>query len=91
MTMNERFMIGVDIGTTSTKAVLYKENGKPVSKHNVEYPLYTPTPATAEQNPEEILLAVVESIRTVIQDESLESRASEICFVQLSNAQLDCS
>ncbi len=84
MTMNERFMIGVDIGTTSTKAVLYKENGKPVSKHNVEYPLYTPTPATAEQDPEAILLAVVESIRTVIKDNHL--KAEQVKFVSFSSA-----
>ncbi len=84
MTMNKQYMIGVDIGTTSTKAVLYKENGQPVSKHNVEYPLYTPTPATAEQDPEEILLAVVESIRKVIQDNSL--KGEQVKFVSFSSA-----
>lgn len=84
MMTNELFMIGVDIGTTSTKAVLYKENGKPVSKHNVEYPLYTPTPATAEQDPEEILLAVVESIRTVLLDNQI--KANQVKFVSFSSA-----
>lgn len=84
MTMKEQFMIGVDIGTTSTKAVLFNDDGQPVSKHNVEYPLFTPTPATAEQDPEQILLAVVESIRTVIQDNQL--RGEQVKFVSFSSA-----
>ena len=38
------FMIGVDIGTTSTKAVLFNKEGKAIDRHGIEYPLHTPTP-----------------------------------------------
>ena len=34
----QNYMIGVDIGTTSTKAVLFKENGEVVAKAGGEYP-----------------------------------------------------
>ena len=37
-----KYMIGVDIGTTSTKSVLYDENGQFIMKHNIGYPLHTP-------------------------------------------------
>lgn len=37
-------MIGVDIGTTSTKAVLFEENGTIVAQSNQGYPLHQPSP-----------------------------------------------
>ena len=63
---NLHYLIGVDIGTTSTKAVLFAEMGETVCKHSVEYPLYKPTPDAAEQNPDEIFNAVIRTIREVV-------------------------
>ena len=59
---NLSYYLGVDIGTTSTKAVLYKDKGTVISMHHVEYPLFSPTPSVAEQDPDEIFRAVVETI-----------------------------
>lgn len=42
--MSTSYMIGVDIGTTSTKAVLFKENGTIVAQSNQGYPLHQPSP-----------------------------------------------
>ena len=61
------YIIGVDIGTTSTKAVLFTETGDIVSQHSIGYPLYTPNPAVAEQEPEEIWTAVTTSVRALIE------------------------
>lgn len=58
--------LGVDIGTTSTKSVLFAEAGKVLSMHHVEYPLYSPAPAIAEQDPEEIFQAVLETMKVAI-------------------------
>lgn len=44
------YMLGVDIGTTSTKAVLFTKAGKVVNQHAVEYPLHTPEMGAAEQD-----------------------------------------
>ncbi|CAG9621467.1 gluconokinase [Sutcliffiella rhizosphaerae] len=60
------YMLGVDIGTTSTKAVLFTKDGKVKSQHAVEYPLYTPEMGAAEQDPNEILEAVTISIREAV-------------------------
>ncbi len=57
------YYLGVDIGTTSTKAVLFGERGTVISMHHSEYPLYSPTPSIAEQDPDEIFLAVKEVIK----------------------------
>ena len=32
------YMLGVDIGTTSTKAVLFSEHGKVIQQENIGYP-----------------------------------------------------
>lgn len=73
--------IGVDIGTTSTKAVLFDQSGAVKAKHHVEYPLLTPAPDIAEQRPDDILEAVIETIKQV----SLKS-ADPIRFVSFSSA-----
>ncbi|NBD26642.1 gluconokinase [Paenibacillus glycinis] len=62
----DTYMIGVDIGTTSTKSVLFRENGDVVASAHGEYPLHTPTPAVAEQDPEQIFAAVVSTIMQVM-------------------------
>ena len=61
----QNYMIGVDIGTTSTKAVLFKENGEVVAKAGGEYPR-SPLPSTAEQDPEQIFQTVISSVQGVM-------------------------
>ncbi|MFE4569438.1 gluconokinase [Paenibacillus chitinolyticus] len=79
-----RYMIGVDIGTTSTKAVLFEENGKVVAKAGGGYPLYTPTSSTAEQDPDEIFQAVLKSVRGVM--DQARVLPGEVLFVSFSSA-----
>jgi gluconokinase len=66
MTDEIAVVIGVDIGTTSTKAVVFDTAGRVVAHHAVEYPLLTPTPAAAEQDPEEIHRAVLTAIQAAV-------------------------
>src|SRR4051794_30220441 len=73
--MSKKYMIGVDIGTTATKAVLFEPNGAVMASHHVEYPLYSPTPDTAEQDPNEIFEAVVSSISHVMQKAAIASES----------------
>lgn len=59
-------LIGIDLGTSGTKAVLFDEEGKILSSHTKEYPLYQPQNGWAEQNPWDWHQAAVESIRAVM-------------------------
>ncbi|WP_285769099.1 gluconokinase [Peribacillus sp. SI8-4] len=59
------YMLGVDIGTTSTKAVLFTKKGDVIGQANMGYPLYTPDMTTAEQDPEEIFQAVLKAVSTL--------------------------
>ncbi len=45
-------LIGIDIGTSGTKAILMREDGIIVKSHHEEYGIDTPQPGWAEQNPE---------------------------------------
>ncbi|YCA43626.1 gluconokinase [Bacillus sp. JZ8] len=82
--MGEKYVLGVDIGTTSTKAVLFSPAGKVIEKHGVEYPLFSPTPATAEQDPEMIFAAVIESIKETVAKSNVN--AEDIVCVSFSSA-----
>ncbi|MBM7691056.1 gluconokinase [Peribacillus deserti] len=64
---NSKYVIGVDIGTTSTKSVLFSAEGSVISSFGIEYPLFSPTPGTAEQDPEEIFQAVIGSIKKTVE------------------------
>lgn len=75
-------MLGVDIGTTSTKAVLFTENGEVIQQENIGYPLYTPNISTAEQDPEEIFQAVLKAISNITKQHSQK----HISFVSFSSA-----
>lgn len=76
------YMMGVDIGTTSTKAVLFTEKGDVVEKANVGYPLHTPDISTAEQDPDEIFQAVLEAVTQI--KKAHEDKA--ISFISFSSA-----
>jgi gluconokinase len=75
-------MLGLDIGTTSTKAVLFSEKGEVIQQENIGYPLYTPDISTAEQDPEEIFSAVVKAISNIMK----QHPQKEISFISFSSA-----
>ena len=59
-------LIGLDIGTTSCKAVLFDENGLLIQKASREYTVDFPHPDWAEQDIEAVWALVQESLREVI-------------------------
>jgi gluconokinase len=60
------YIVAVDIGTTSTKAAVIREDGQIRAVLSVEYPLYTPAPDRAEQNPNEIVEGAASAVKGVI-------------------------
>ncbi|MHA3065086.1 gluconokinase [Lacticaseibacillus saniviri] len=60
------YMIGVDLGTTSTKVVLFDMKGQSHAYANNPYPLYQDTPDMAEEDPEEIFEAVIAGLTEVM-------------------------
>ncbi|EOI06694.1 gluconate kinase [Enterococcus moraviensis ATCC BAA-383] len=62
----EKIAIGVDIGTTQTKAVAFREDGTVHSSAYVRYPLIQETEGMAEQDVEQIFQAVTTCIQQVV-------------------------
>ncbi|MEO8795310.1 MAG: FGGY family carbohydrate kinase [Daejeonella sp.] len=60
------YYLGVDIGTTAVKSVAFSQSGEVLALHAVEYGMQHPHPGWSEQNPDEILEGVIESINKVV-------------------------
>ncbi|MBQ7009810.1 MAG: xylulokinase [Ruminococcus sp.] len=77
-----RYVLGVDIGTSGTKTVLFNELGEAIASATVEYPMYQPQNGYAEQDPEDWYNATVSTIKTVVEKSSVNN--SEIIGIGLS-------
>jgi len=60
------YLLGLDIGTTGTRALLVDEVGHIVASAVSEYPLYTPQPQWAEQDPADWWQATCEATRAAL-------------------------
>lgn len=76
------YLIGVDLGTSGTKTVLFKEDGSVAASCTIEYPLYQPQNGWAEQDPLDWWNAVCGTAKAVIAKAGIS--ASEIKGVGLS-------
>ncbi|MBB6448556.1 gluconokinase [Geomicrobium halophilum] len=79
--MNERLYMGVDIGTSGVKAIAFDQDGNEQFKAHETYPLETPTPDTAVQDPE----LIYEKTRAVIM-EVAEHCENKVACVSFSSA-----
>ncbi len=60
------YLVGIDVGTSATKTVLFDERGNVTAWAAKEYPLYQPNNGWAEQRPEDWRDAVLETLREVM-------------------------
>ncbi|MDR1755124.1 MAG: xylulokinase [Eubacterium sp.] len=66
-----KYLLGVDIGTSGTKAVLFGENGEIIESAVEEYPMYQPRNGWAEQRPEDWWKASCEAIQYVVKNSGI--------------------
>lgn len=57
--------LGIDIGTSGTKAVCFNNKGEILGDATADYPLYNPKPMYAEQDPLDWLAAVTKVIKKI--------------------------
>ena len=60
------YLMGIDVGTTGSKTLLIGEGGDVTASATVEYPMHTPHPLWAEQDPADWWRATVETIKEVL-------------------------
>ena len=68
-----QYYIGIDIGTSGTKTVLFDEKGTVISSSSAEYPLYQPQNGYAEQDPNDWADAVLHTLKTVVTESNVTS------------------
>lgn len=77
-----KYVIGIDIGTSGTKTVLFDEKGTVIASKTIEYPMYQPQNGYAEQNPSDWYNAAVNTIKYVIEKSGVS--ADDIVGIGLS-------
>ena len=73
------YFIGVDIGTTSTKAIVFSSSGAIEGMGNRGYGILVPQPSWAEQDPKAIFAAMICAIRDAV-DRADVSKVAAIGF-----------
>ncbi|MFI3237416.1 MAG: xylulokinase [Lachnospiraceae bacterium] len=63
-----RYLLGIDLGTSGTKTVLFDEAGKKIASSTVEYDLIQPKNGWAEQDPDDWWNAAVVTTKNVLDD-----------------------
>ncbi|NMA95135.1 MAG: xylulokinase [Clostridiales bacterium] len=66
-------LLGIDVGTSAAKTVLFDTRGNTIASATVEYPMYQPRIGWAEQDPEDWWNAVVATIQAVIDKGNINS------------------
>ena len=68
------YLIGIDVGTSGTKTVLFDESGAVKASATAEYPLYQPQNGWAEQEPRDWWNAVCETVAQVIGTSGIQAK-----------------
>ena len=55
----EKYILAIDQGTTSSRAILFNKRGEMVASAQKEFPQYFPKPGWVEQDANEIWLSVL--------------------------------
>ncbi len=68
------YLLGVDIGTSGTKTVLFDIQGRTIASDTQEYPLYQPKNGWAEQDPEDWWRATHVSTQNVLRKSGVDAK-----------------
>ncbi len=63
--MSKKYLVGIDVGTSGTKCVLFDLEGNALASCTEEYPMYQPHNGWAEQNPEDWWDAAKKALSTI--------------------------
>ncbi|MCL1795495.1 MAG: xylulokinase [Clostridia bacterium] len=77
-----KYLLGIDLGTSGTKTVLFDERCTPVASATIEYPMSQPRNGWAEQNPDDWWRAAIGTIQDVISQSKVS--AEDIASVGIS-------
>ncbi len=62
-----RYILALDQGTTSSRAVAFDETGRMVGSHGIEFPQHYPRPGWVEHDPRDILDSQIRSLKLTVE------------------------
>ena len=62
-----RYILALDQGTTSSRAVAFDETGRMVGSHGIEFPQHYPHPGWVEHDPKDILDSQIRSLKLTVE------------------------
>ncbi|MDP4157630.1 MAG: FGGY family carbohydrate kinase, partial [Bacillota bacterium] len=72
-----KYVIGVDLGTSSVKVILVDQKGTVLSTVSEDYPLIQPQPGYSEQNPEEWVEKTIVALKRLVGESGVEPKDIE--------------
>ena len=78
-----KYIVALDQGTTSSRAVVFDEAARIVAQHNIEFEQLYPQPGWVEHRPEDILRTQVESLKHAVQKAGID--AGDIAAIGITN------
>lgn len=73
-----KYLLGIDVGTTGTKALLFRVDGQLMGQAYRGYPMYNSRVGYSEQNAEDWWNAVVDTVREVCASQEVSSNVAAI-------------
>lgn len=70
--MKTSYLIGVDLGTSATKAALYRSDGTLVAEASAEVPLYHPKPGVVEQKNEDFYHSAAQTVQACLSNSDVD-------------------
>ena len=61
-----KYLVALDQGTTSSRAIVFSAEGQIVASHAVEFPQHYPHPGWVEHDPEDILESQITALREAV-------------------------
>lgn len=81
--MSEKYIMALDQGTTSSRAILFDESGNIFHTAQQEFPQYFPQSGWVEHNPEEIWSSILSVIAGVLSEKNVS--ANQIAGIGITN------
>jgi xylulokinase len=86
--MGNKYLVGIDVGTTGTKTIIFNLQGEIVGRGYTEYGCIYPKPNWVEQDVNTLIEAVFTTNRTALRDSGIDP--SEIASVAASTQRACC-
>jgi len=77
------YLVALDQGTTSSRAVVFTERGEVISSYAEEFPQHYPKPGWVEHDPRDILNTQVNALKTAVRLSGVD--VSEIAAIGITN------